>query len=109
MRESFAELQAAAKYGWAAKEREHEAALVAEVDKWIDEGRINVRMRAKAIEAMKHNADGARALYGANPTGTIPRREIGHGVDTDEGAKSRPISHHHLLSHVSKKVGNSHD
>lgn len=85
--ESFAELQAAAKYGWAAKEREHEAALVAEVDKWIDEGRINVRMRAKAIEAMKHNADGARALYGANPAGTIPRREIGHGVDTDEGAK----------------------
>lgn len=85
--ESFAEMQAAAKEGWAAMEKRKEEKLVAEVDQWVKDGRISASLKAKAVAAIKRDADGARAVYGANPKGTIPRYEIGHGVDPDEPGK----------------------
>ena len=36
------------------------------------------------MKAIKADAAGARALYGSNPKGTIPRAEVGYGVDPVE-------------------------
>ena len=81
--ETYAELKAAAQHGWKAMEQQKEASLVAEVDGWIKEGRISAARRAKAIAAMKRDAEAARDIYGSNPAGTIPRGEIGYGKDAE--------------------------
>lgn len=81
--ETYAELKAAAQHGWKAMEEQKEANLVAEVDGWIKEGRISAARRAKAIAAMKRDAEAARDIYGSNPAGTIPRAEIGYGKDVE--------------------------
>lgn len=80
-RETYNDLRAAAQLGWKAMEDEKVAKLDAEVDSWITEGRISSAMRAKAVKAIRTNADLARDLYGSNPAGTIPRNEIGSGHD----------------------------
>lgn len=82
--ETYAELKAAAQHGWKAMEEQKEAALVAEVDGWIKEGRISAARRTKAIAAMKRDPEAARDIYGSNPAGTIPRAEIGYGKDTEQ-------------------------
>lgn len=81
--ETYSELKAAAQHGWKAMEQQKEASLVAEVDGWIKEGRISAARRAKAIAAMKRDAEAARDIYGSNPAGTIPRAEIGYGKDAE--------------------------
>lgn len=78
---TYSELRAAAQYGWKAMEAAQGAKLEAEVDAWIREGRISAGMRTKAVNAIKQNAGVARDLYGSNPVGTIPRAEVGYGVD----------------------------
>lgn len=80
-RETYNDLRAAAQLGWKAMEAEKVAKLDAEVDSWITEGRISSAMRAKAVKAIRTNADLARDLYGSNPAGAIPRNEIGSGHD----------------------------
>lgn len=80
-RDTYAELRAAAQYGWKAMEAAKDTKLEAEVDTWIREGRISAGMRTKAVNAIKQNAGVARDLYGSNPVGTIPRAEVGYGVD----------------------------
>ncbi|CAM2804489.1 head maturation protease, ClpP-related [Corynebacterium jeikeium] len=82
--ETYAELKAAAQHGWKAMEEQKEAALVAEVDSWVKEGRISAARRTKAIAAMKRDPEAARDIYGSNPAGTIPRAEIGYGKDTEQ-------------------------
>lgn len=79
--ETYRELQAAAKAGWEAAEAEKQRHLEGEVDQWIKDGRISAALRGRAVKAIKADAAGARALYGANPKGTIPRAEVGYGVD----------------------------
>lgn len=82
--ETYAELKAAAQHGWKAMEEQKEAALVAEVDSWVKEGRISAARRTKAIAAMKRDPEAARDIYGSNPAGTIPRAEIGYGKDVEQ-------------------------
>ena len=79
--ETYRELQAAAKAGWEAAEAEKQRHLEGEVDQWIKDGRISASLRGRAVKAIKADAAGARALYGSNPKGTIPRAEVGYGVD----------------------------
>ncbi len=90
-RETYAELKAAAQFGWQAMEKDKESKLVAEVDGWVKDGRISASLRAKAVAAMKRDPQTARDLYGSNPAGTIPRAELGYGVDdTADGEPNLP-------------------
>ena len=84
---TYAELKAAAEHGWAAAEEKAKAERAAEVDNWISEGRISAALRSKAVAAIERDADAARATYGSNPKGTIPRAALGHAVD-EVGEKS---------------------
>lgn len=84
---TYAELKAAAEHGWAAAEEKAKAERAAEVDAWISEGRISAALRSKAVAAIERDADAARATYGSNPKGTIPRAALGHAVD-EAGEKS---------------------
>lgn len=84
---TYAELKAAAEHGWAAAEEKAKAERAAEVDNWISEGRISAALRSKAVAAMERDAEAARATYGSNPKGTIPRAALGHAVD-EVGEKS---------------------
>lgn len=84
---TYAELKAAAEHGWAAAEEKAKAERAAEVDSWISEGRISAALRSKAVAAIERDADAARATYGSNPKGTIPRAALGHAVD-EAGEKS---------------------
>lgn len=88
--DTYEELKAAAQFGWAAMESEKETKLVAEVDSWINEGRISSSLRAKAVAAIKRDPATARDLYGANPKNTIPRGEVGYGRDADSTASGVP-------------------
>ena len=81
-KETYNDLRAAAQHGWKAMEQQKEAALVAEVDQWVAEGRISAGLRNKAVAAMKRDQQAARDIFGSNPAGTVPRAEIGHGTDT---------------------------
>lgn len=81
--ETYAELKAAAQHGWQAMEAEKERCLVAEVDRWVAEGRISQGLRDKAISAMKRDPEAGRDIYGSNPAGSIPRNEVGYGKDID--------------------------
>ena len=87
-RETYAELKAAAKFGWQAMERDKESKLVSEVDAWVKDGRISASLRGKAVAAMKRDPQIARDLYGSNPKDTVPRSELGYGVD--DTADSEP-------------------
>lgn len=89
-RETYAELRAAAKFGWQAMEQEKEKKLETEVDSWISEGRISAALRPKAVKAIKANAAIARDLYGSNPKGTVPRAEVGYGSDP-EAVEDKPV------------------
>ena len=90
-RETYAELKAAAQFGWQAMEKDKESKLVAEVDGWVKDGRISASLRGKAVSAMKRDPQTARDLYGSNPKGTIPRAELGYGVDdTADGEPGLP-------------------
>ena len=92
-RETYNELKAAAKFGWQAMERDKESKLVSEVDAWVKDGRISASLRGKAVAAMKRDPQIARDLYGSNPKDTVPRAEIGYGVDdTDDGENPNTIS-----------------
>lgn len=91
-RETYEVLKAAAHHGWQAKQESEERALVAEVDRWVTEGRISAALRSKAVAAMKRDAEIARDLYGSNPKGTIPRAEIGHGHDAKADAEENAVS-----------------
>lgn len=91
-RETYEVLKAAAHHGWQAKQESEERALVAEVDRWVSEGRISAALRSKAVAAMKRDAEIARDLYGSNPKGTIPRAEIGHGHDAKADAEENAVS-----------------
>ena len=90
-RETYAELKAAAKFGWQAMERAKESKLVSEVDAWVKDGRISASLRGKAVAAMKRDPQIARDLYGSNPKDTVPRAELGYGVDdTADGEPGLP-------------------
>lgn len=91
-RETYAELKAAAQFGWQAMEKDKESKLVAEVDGWVKDGRISASLRAKAVAAMKRDPQTARDLYGSNPKGTIPRAEIGYGKDVETEEPSKNLS-----------------
>ena len=92
-RETYAELKAAAKFGWQAMERDKESKLVSEVDAWVKDGRISASLRGKAVAAMKRDPQIARDLYGSNPKDTVPRAELGYGVDdTADGENPNTIS-----------------
>lgn len=80
-REVFDELKAAADAGAAALAAERERALDAEVDQWIAEGRAVAAKRASIREDMRSNPEATRRIYANVPKGTIPRAEIGYGVD----------------------------
>lgn len=90
-RETYAELKAAAKFGWQSMEKDKESKLIAEVDAWVKDGRISASLRGKAVAAMKRDPQIARDLYGSNPKDTVPRAELGYGVDdTADGEPGLP-------------------
>ncbi|MFW9239181.1 head maturation protease, ClpP-related [Corynebacterium striatum] len=90
-RETYNELKAAAKFGWQAMERDKESKLVSEVDSWVKDGRISASLRGKAVAAMKRDPQIARDLYGSNPKDTVPRAELGYGIDdTADGEPGLP-------------------
>lgn len=90
-RETYNELKAAAKFGWQAMEKDKESKLIAEVDAWVKDGRISASLRGKAVAAMKRDPQIARDLYGSNPKDTVPRAELGYGVDdTADGEPGLP-------------------
>ena len=92
-RETYNELKAAAKFGWQAMERDKESKLVSEVDAWVKDGRISASLRGKAVAARKRDPQIARDLYGSNPKDTVPRAELGYGVDdTADGENPNTIS-----------------
>lgn len=84
--DTYAELKAAAQFGWSAMENKKDADLESEVGTWIKEGRISASLRSKAVAAIKRDAAAARDIYGANPKNTIPRGEVGYGRDAEDGA-----------------------
>lgn len=83
-RDVFEELKAAAEAGAAALAAERERSLDAEVDSWISEGRAVAAKRASIREDMRTNPEATRRIYANVPKGTIPRVEIGYGVDPVE-------------------------
>ncbi|MFR9870196.1 head maturation protease, ClpP-related [Corynebacterium striatum] len=90
-RETYNELKAAAKFGWQAMEKDKESKLIAEVDAWVKDGRISASLRGKAVAAMKRDPQIARDLYGSNPKDTVPRAELGYGIDdTADGEPGLP-------------------
>ena len=104
-RETYEDLRAAAQHGWQAKQESEERALVAEVDRWVAEGRISAALRSKAVAAIKRDAEIARDLYGSNPKGTIPRAEIGHGHDAKADAEENAVSMSDLDNLVAGRRG----
>ena len=80
-KETYEELKKAAEAGWAAVDEKKQRDEEAEVNQWVAEGRIAAAARQRALAVMKQNPDAARATFGAAPKGTIPRAEIGYGVD----------------------------
>ncbi|MGZ0652234.1 head maturation protease, ClpP-related [Corynebacterium striatum] len=90
-RETYNELKAAAKFGWQAMEKDKESKLIAEVDAWVKDGRISASLRGNAVAAMKRDPQIARDLYGSNPKDTVPRAELGYGIDdTADGEPGLP-------------------
>ena len=83
-RDTYNDLVAAARNGWAAKNKADADARRKQVDTWIKEGRINSAHRAKVVAAMDRDETAARELYGSIPRNTIPVREIGHGIAEEE-------------------------
>ena len=83
-RDTYNDLVAAARNGWAAKNKADADSRRKQVDSWIREGRINSAHRAKVIKAMDRDETAARELYGSIPRNTIPVREIGHGIAEEE-------------------------
>lgn len=77
-RETYNEMQAAARLGWEAKNTADKQAREAEVDKWIAEGRVNPVRRAKIVDQMHTDPEAARELYGKIPKNTIPLSEVGY-------------------------------
>lgn len=83
-RDTYNDLVAAARNGWAAKNKADSDSRRKQVDTWIKEGRINSAHRAKVVKAMDRDETAARELYGSIPRNTIPVREIGHGIAEEE-------------------------
>ena len=83
-RDTYADLVAAARNGWEAKNKADADARRKQVDTWIREGRINAAHRAKVVKAMDRDEAAARELYGSIPKNTIPVQEIGHGLAEEE-------------------------
>lgn len=79
-RGTYQDLVDAAQRGWEAKKQADDEKLVAEVDTWIAEGRINAARRTQYIDHMRRDPVQARALYSGIPKNTIPMREMGHGA-----------------------------
>lgn len=83
-RDVFEELKAAAAAGAQARETERVNGLDAEVDQWIAEGRAVAANRGAIRKAMYADPEATRRIYANVPKGTIPRAEIGYGVDPVE-------------------------
>lgn len=83
-RDVFEELKAAAAAGAKARETERVNGLDAEVDQWIAEGRAVAANRGAIRKAMHADPEATRRIYANVPKGTIPRAEIGYGVDPVE-------------------------
>lgn len=84
---TYEELKEAAALGWEAKAKADKEKIVAEVDTWISEGRINASRRDQVIEQVI-DSPVARNIYASIPAGTIPRSEKGYGKTTSENKTS---------------------
>lgn len=104
-RDTYNDLVAAARNGWAAKNKADADARRKQVDTWIKEGRINSAHRAKVIKAMDRDEAAARELYGSIPKNTIPVREIGHGLAEEEELDGVPSAASLRALSASRKSG----
>ena len=104
-RDTYNDLQAAAKLGWEAKNQADAKAREDEVDTWIQEGRVNASRRSKVIEAMHRNPQAARELYGSIPVNTIPRVESGYGRDAAPEGESAVMSTEELDALSKSRLG----
>lgn len=104
-RDTYNDLQAAAKLGWEAKNQADAKAREDEVDTWIQEGRVNAARRSKVIEAMHRDPQAARELYGSIPVNTIPRIESGYGRDVAPEGDSAVMSTEELDALSKSRLG----
>lgn len=104
-RDTYNDLQAAAKLGWEAKNQADANAREAEVDTWIREGRINAARRSKVVDAMHRDPQAARELYGSIPVNTIPRVESGYGRDVAPEGDSAVMSTEELDALSKSRLG----
>lgn len=79
------DLNERAKFANSAFEKQKAASREAEVDQWLKEGRFSAGSRQAVIAQHKANPELARETWGKLPKNTIPRAEIGYGVDPAEG------------------------
>ena len=85
------DLNERAKFANSAFEKQKAASREAEVDQWLKEGRFSAGSRQAVIAQHKANPELARQTWGKLPKNTIPRAEIGYGIDPAEGgAKTAP-------------------
>ena len=85
------DLNERAKFANSAFEKQKAASREAEVDQWLKEGRFSAGSRQTVIAQHKANPELARETWGKLPKNTIPRAEIGYGVDpAEDGAKTAP-------------------
>lgn len=104
-RDTYNDLQAAAKLGWEAKNQADAKAREDEVDTWIQEGRVNAARRSKVIEDMHRDPQAARELYGSIPVNTIPRIESGYGRDVAPEGDSAVMSTEELDALSKSRLG----
>lgn len=89
-REAYAEMKADAAYGREARLKAEAAARVAKIDAAIKANRISSAGRDKWIEAIHQDEEGVTRQLEAIPDDTIPRAEIGHGIDPHAEDTTRP-------------------
>ncbi|MBG9306414.1 head maturation protease, ClpP-related [Corynebacterium diphtheriae] len=65
--------------------------LVAEVDRWIADGRFSAPKRNEALADIRENPELARRTWGRLPKNSVNRVERGYGVD-NESNKARGVS-----------------
>lgn len=82
------DLTARAQMGDQAFNAKAEADLKAEVDQWVKEGRFAAARRDKVLASMRDNPEMTRKTWGNLPVNSIPRGELGYGVDPHDPEES---------------------
>ncbi|WP_257202955.1 head maturation protease, ClpP-related [Corynebacterium cystitidis] len=100
------DLTARAQMGNEAYNAKLKADREAEVDGWIKEGRFAVAKRDEVIKSMEVNPELTRKTWGSLPVNSIPRGEIGYGVDPHDPEDDSGKSTRWLIAKANSKKNN---